>query len=135
AVLERGLKSGGNSAVVAAGPWRDVCVAAFEGADKPDPAQPESVTRFLKARLQPWQVMAAGKPATNTVTGYYEPLVHASRTRGGAFQWPLYAVPEDMLTIDLGSMYPELAGKRVRGKLDGRRVVPYDSRAEIEQPG
>src|SRR5690606_10921997 len=46
-------------------------------------------------------------------------------------QWPLYAVPNDLLTIDLGEVYPELAGKRVRGKLDGNRVVPYDTRAQI----
>src|SRR5690606_17415537 len=30
-----------------------------------------------------------------------------------------------------GALYPELAGKRIRGKLDGKRVVPYDTRAEI----
>src|SRR3546814_3974048 len=65
------------------------------------------------------------------VTGYYEPLVQASRTRGGDYQWPLYAPPDNLLTIDLGTVYPELAGKRVRGKLVGKRVVPYDTRAEI----
>jgi membrane-bound lytic murein transglycosylase A len=37
-----------------------------------------------------------------------------------------------LLTIDLGKVYPELAGKRVRGKLEGNRVVPYDSRASLE---
>jgi membrane-bound lytic murein transglycosylase A len=66
------------------------------------------------------------------VTGYYEPVVNGSRQRGGAFQWPLYAVPADLLTVDLGAVYPELAGKRVRGKLDGQRVVPYDTRAALE---
>jgi len=49
-----------------------------------------------------------------------------------AYQWPLYTVPADLLTIDLGRVYPELAGKRVRGKLEGKRVVPYDSRSAIE---
>ena len=44
-------------------------------------------------------------------------------------------MPADLLTIDLGSVYPELAGKRVRGKLDGKRVVPYDTRAAIEASG
>ena len=89
--------------------------------------------RFLQTYLQPWRLNAAdGKPATNTVTGYYEPLVRGSRRQGGAYQWPLYTVPADLLTIDLGSVYPELAGKRVRGKLDGKRVVPYDTRAAIE---
>ena len=59
-------------------------------------------------------------------------LVRGSRRQGGVYQWPLYAVPDDLLTIDLGAVYPELAGKRVRGKLVGKRVVPYDTRAAIE---
>lgn len=88
--------------------------------------------QFLHQHLQPWHLLdAAGRPADNTVTGYYEPLIHASRTRGGVYQWPLYAPPADLLTIDLGAVYPELAGKRIRGKLEGRRVVPYDTRAQI----
>src|SRR3546814_19906372 len=38
----------------------------------------------------------------------------------------------DVCSSDLlGTVYPELAGKRVRGKLVGKRVVPYDTRAEI----
>jgi len=72
-----------------------------------------------------------GLPASNIVTGYYEPLIHASRTREGVYQWPLYAVPNDLLIVDLGAVHPELSGKRVRGKLIGRRVVPYDTRADI----
>jgi membrane-bound lytic murein transglycosylase A len=73
-----------------------------------------------------------GKPDSNTVTGYYEPLVRGSKVRGGPHQWPLYTVPADLLTIDLGKVYPELAGKRIRGKLEGNRVVPYESRAALE---
>ncbi len=135
AVMERGLRPAGRGAIAAAGPWREVCLAAFDPSSKPDPEQADTVRQFLQTWLQPWQVMAAGKPAVNTVTGYYEPLVRASRKRSDSYQWPLYAVPQDMLTIDLGSVYPELAGKRVRGKLDGNRVVPYDTRAEITRPG
>ncbi len=41
-------------------------------------------------------------------------------------------MPEDLLVIDLGSLYPDLKGRRLRGRLDGRRVVPYWSRAEID---
>lgn len=136
AILERGLGvPGSGSPVVAARPWLDVCHAAFDPARAPDPQRPQSIQAFFEQYLQPWQVMDGKQPAENIVTGYYEPLVRASRRRHGKFQWPLYAVPDDMLVIDLGSLYPELAGKRVRGKLDGRRVIPYDTRAELEQNG
>jgi len=111
--------------------WQPVCAQAWalNQATAPDAAQ---VRRFLEQHLQPWRLLdAAGAPVHNTVTGYYEPLVHAAMTRYGAYQWPLYGVPHDLLHIDLGQVYPELAGKRVRGKLQGQRIVPYDTRAQI----
>ncbi|MGB6104092.1 MAG: murein transglycosylase A [Pusillimonas sp.] len=112
--------------------WQPVCAAAAQSGLTADTASAANVRQFLQTHLQPWRLLdAAGKPARNTVTGYYEPLVHASRSRQGEYQWPLYEAPDDLLTIDLGSVYPELAGKRIRGKLAGKRVVPYDTRAEI----
>ena len=111
--------------------WQPVCAAAADPAQAP--ADAAGVRQFLQAHLQPWRLNGAdNRPAANTVTGYYEPLVRGSRRQGGAYQWPLYAVPDDLLTIDLGAVSPELAGKRVRGKLVGKRVVPYDTRAAIE---
>lgn len=112
--------------------WQPVCAAAVQSGLTIDTATGPALRQFLQAQLQPWRLLdAAGKPAQNTVTGYYEPLVRASRKRQGEYQWPLYAAPADLLTIDLGTIYPELAGKRVRGKLAGKRVIPYDTRAEI----
>ncbi|CAJ50841.1 murein transglycosylase A [Bordetella avium] len=113
--------------------WQPVCAAAADPARAPAAGDGAAVRRFLQSYLQPWRLVGAdGRVASNTVTGYYEPLVRGSRERGGRHQWPLYGVPDDLLIIDLGAVYPDLAGKRVRGKLDGRRVVPYDTRAGIE---
>ena len=71
------------------------------------------------------------------ITGYYEPLLRGSRTRAGPFVVPLHRPPADLLTIDLSSLYPELASQRVRGRLlqtdKGPRVVPYWSRAELTE--
>jgi len=52
--------------------------------------------------------------------------------RSQRFNVPLYAPPDDLLTIDLTELYPELKGKRLRGRVEGRRVVPYWPRADIE---
>ena len=46
---------------------------------------------------------------------------------------PIYGVPDDLLVIDLVDLYPELKGMRLRGKLEGRRVVPYDTRGVIQK--
>jgi len=115
--------------------WQPVCAAAADLASKTKTTKidnPAAIRQFLQTHLQPWRVLTRdGAPASNTVTGYYEPLVRGARQRGGAYQWPLYAVPDDLLVIDLGALYPELAGKRIRGRLDGRRVIPYHSRAAL----
>jgi membrane-bound lytic murein transglycosylase A len=69
---------------------------------------------------------------TGLITGYYEPLLKGSRTKSSQYQYPLYRQPSDLVTVELGDVYPELKNKRVRGKLVGNKLVPYMSRAEIE---
>ncbi|NOL49294.1 murein transglycosylase A [Pelistega europaea] len=107
--------------------WYDVCQAvANMGMD----VDAVSAKQFLQQYLRPWAVVG-DNGSQGLVTGYYEPVVHGSRSQGGAYQWPMYAPPADLLTVDLGKLYPELVGKRVRGKVVGNKVVPYDTRAEI----
>ena len=65
------------------------------------------------------------------VTGYYEPLLRGSRRRSDKYSVPLYRVPDDLIVVDLASVYPELSTMRLRGKLEGRRIVPYPTRGEI----
>lgn len=65
------------------------------------------------------------------VTGYYEPLIQGSRSRDANNTTPVLGVPDDMLTIDLGEVFPDLKYRRLRGRLEGNRVVPYWDRAEI----
>ena len=78
-----------------------------------------------------------GSETRGRITGYYEPLLDGSRTRGAPYVVPLHKPPADLLTIDLGSLYPELATLRLRGRLlateRGPRVVPYWSRAELTE--
>jgi membrane-bound lytic murein transglycosylase A len=66
------------------------------------------------------------------ITGYYEPVLPGSRARTERFRHPLYGVPEDLVAVDLESVNPELKGLRLRGRLEGNRLVPYWSRGEIE---
>jgi len=87
---------------------------------------------FYQDRLTPYQVFNADGSEQGVITGYYEPLLKGSRFKGERFRYPLYGVPDDMLEIDLGDAYPQLKGQRLRGRLLGKRVVPYYKRAEID---
>lgn len=109
--------------------WTGVCQAAQQL-----PALPESddIRVFLETQFQAWQVSQSEGGTEGLVTGYYEPLLRGSRTRTSRYRYPLYGPPDDMLVVDLGAIYPELKSLRLRGRLQGNKVVPYWSRAEIE---
>ena len=108
--------------------WSDVCAAA--GAV--DPHAAAAVRGFFELHFTPWRVASSDGGETGLVTGYYEPLLAGAYARSATYTTPLYAEPDDLLTVDLATLYPELRGKRVRGRLDGRRVVPYWTRADID---
>ncbi len=93
-----------------------------------------AVRAFLQREFRPWRLVFTENGQTSReglITGYYEPVLRGARQRAGAYQWPLYAVPPDLVTVDLGALYPALQGERIRGRLEGRRVVPYPDRAQL----
>jgi membrane-bound lytic murein transglycosylase A len=111
--------------------WKRVCdlARAVDGKPGHDPR------RFFEQYLKPHAVVAGDGGSSGMITGYYEPLLKGSRTRSRAFEQPVRGVPDDLLTIDLSAVFPELKDKRVRGRLEGNKVVPYWSRAEIVARG
>jgi membrane-bound lytic murein transglycosylase A len=109
-------------------PWRDACARA-ESLGDPDRA---AVRAYFEANFVPYRVANGDGNTQGLVTGYYEPVLRGNRERGAPFVHPLYAPPDDLLIIDLASVAPDTRNLRLRGRLDGRRVVPYWSRAEIE---
>jgi membrane-bound lytic murein transglycosylase A len=108
--------------------WQTPCTAAasVNGSDS------VAVRAYFENNFSVYRISAAGGPDTGLVTGYYEPLLTGSRSATEKFRTPLYGVPDDLLIVDLAALYPELKDKRVRGRIDGRRVVPYWARADIE---
>ena len=108
--------------------WHAVCARTNELA-QPDNA---ALRAFFEESFAPYQVFNPDGSPQGLITGYYEPKLTGSRTRTARFRYPLYAAPEDLLTIDLGEVYPQLKDLRLRGRLQGRRIVPYYNRAEID---
>jgi len=109
--------------------WREPCTIARDVSA----SDVNAIRTFFEAFFLPYQVLNADGSEQGLVTGYYEPLLRGARKRGGPYQTPLYRVPDDLLTIDLAGAYPELKGMRLRGRLVGNTVIPYPTRAELEQ--
>ena len=109
--------------------WTEACNAA-RVIDADDGA---AIRTFFERYFVPNLIRAEDGSDTGLITGYYEPLLRGARKRGGEFQTPLYRVPEDLLTVDLATVYPSLKGMRLRGRLVGKKVIPYGTRAEIDR--
>lgn len=108
--------------------WLAVCGEAMSMA----PPDDKAARAFFEQRFQPYLATQEDGSADGLVTGYYEPLLKGDRVRTARARYPLYAAPDDLITVDLASVYPELKNLRLRGRLVGNKLVPYPTRKEIE---
>lgn len=108
--------------------WRAACRAA-----RKVPAGDDAAARaFFEAEFRPYA--AHGKAGeVGKMTGYYVQSARASRRRHGTYQHPLYARPDDLVSIDLTKFIKDARGRRIWGRLDGGAVVPYHTRGEIRR--
>ncbi|MCP4153829.1 MAG: murein transglycosylase, partial [bacterium] len=70
-------------------------------------------------------------------TGYYEARLQGSLTKKGAYQFPLYKKPGDLVRIDLSSfdIYKKYKGlpRVLKGRLTkNNKVLPYYNRDDID---
>ena len=108
--------------------WQPPCWAASRMTRHDD----TSLRKFFESWFRPYRVFNSDGTGKGMVTGYYEPLLLGSRTRSAKYRYPVYGVPGDLLTIEVDTLFPELAGERVRGRRKNGHVVPYYTRGEIE---
>ena len=108
--------------------WQTACTAA-KALNKPNK---QAVKAYFTQNFNVYSATNQDGVDTGLVTGYYEPLLKGSRSKSAQYPHPLYRQPSDLVTVDLGEIYPDLKYKRVRGKLLGNKLIPYSTRAEIE---
>lgn len=109
--------------------WEEICALA----DLMQKLDSVTLRQFFERHFVPYQVLNSDGGGDGLITGYYEPLLKGSRKPSKRYRYPLYTTPDELLIVDLGEVYPELKSLRLRGRLEGRRVVPYYSRSEIEK--
>ena len=109
--------------------WQSSCEIA-QAMPSPDVA---TIRSFFESRFQPWALTQPDGAREGTITGYYEPILKGSLSRSEKARYPVLGVPDDLLTVDFGDLYPELKKLRLRGRVEGNKVVPYFPRAEIRK--
>ncbi|MGE0045961.1 MAG: murein transglycosylase A [Hyphomonadaceae bacterium] len=111
--------------------WLPACSAA-------DSAAPGQERAFFEANFTPNMVVSQNGQAR--LTAYYEPSIQVSRTPAPGMTEALRPRPNDMITVDVAAFAQAYDSETLRGaprtltgRLEGDRVRPYPSRAEITQ--
>jgi membrane-bound lytic murein transglycosylase A len=115
----------------AGGPLVNACALASSVA----PGDEAAARRFFEGVFTAYALIAPDGVDSGLITGYYEPVLRGSRTKSAVYRYPVYGVPDDLVIVDLAAVTPEVRNLRLRGRLEGRRLVPYWSRAEIDSRG
>jgi membrane-bound lytic murein transglycosylase A len=109
--------------------WLPACNAA-------DAARPGGERAFFEANFVPYAI--SGGTAPGRLTGYFEPVIRASRTPAPGYSEPVLSKPADLVTVDLAGFAEAYDSEALRGlprqlngKLHGSEVRPYPSRAQI----
>jgi membrane-bound lytic murein transglycosylase A len=78
---------------------------------------------------------SAGSNGSGNVlfTGYYEPILSCRTVVDDVYRYPLYKRPDDIIEVDLSQFGNGFPKNKLFGRLDGKKVIPYFSREEIDQ--
>jgi len=93
---------------------------------------PEELKKYIRRHFEIFKASGSRGSGKVLFTGYYEPLFEAALEPDQTFKHPIYSPPEDMVRIDLGLFNPRYEKEYLTGRIDGRNVVPYYSRRQIE---
>ena len=93
----------------------------------------KEVIKYLYTHFDLYKAHNEDGSKKGLITGYYQPLLEGSRTQSRKYKIPLYAPPRDLITVDLSKVYPELKYKRLRGRVEGNKLIPYFTREEISK--
>lgn len=113
--------------------WQTACTIATQlNSQTVGKPSAEAAQAYFKQNFSVYKTTNVDGTDSGMITGYYEPILKGSHIKSAKYANPLYATPNDLVTVELDSLFPELKYKRVRGRLVGNKLVPYYTRAEIE---
>jgi membrane-bound lytic murein transglycosylase A len=89
--------------------------------------------KFIRANYLVYQSVGRDQEGEVLFTGYYEPHLNGRLQPDDEFRFPIYALPEDLIKIDLSAFDKKYAGESIVGRYTGETVVPYYDRREIDE--
>jgi membrane-bound lytic murein transglycosylase A len=95
----------------------------------------DELIRYIKNNYLVYATEGIDNPEPVLFTGYFEPVLQGSLNKDTEYQFPIYARPDDLTTIDLSLFSQQFKGETIVGRYIDQRVVPYYDRKEIEHQG
>lgn len=92
----------------------------------------ETINHFILKNYNVYASIGREKTGNVLFTGYYEPYLEGSLRPSSKFAIPIYSVPRDLVSVNLSLFSRELAGKKIGGRWNGKTLVPYHERSEID---
>lgn len=107
--------------------WQPACKAALSLVPEAKVAK-----RFFQKWFTPVEIYA-NQSLNGLFTGYYMPTIEGSYTKSAEYSVPIYEVPKDLVSIDLGLFIPHLKNRKIVGRLENNKLVPYYTREQINK--
>ncbi len=89
-------------------------------------------TTAIRREFNLYRASGRDGQGTTLFTGYYEPVLEARRHPVKGFTQPLYATPNDLISVDLSQFSSELPKRQIVGRVSGKKLIPYHERDAIE---
>jgi len=98
------------------------------------PRDTRGARQFFETYFEPHRVRVTAKAgdAAGFVTGYYEPVVEGALTPDADFSAPIFARPDDLVTLPQGENLASPDGPLQAAKATPGGLQPYPDRAAIE---
>ena len=111
-------------------PWRKVCEQAYLIGSSPSN---DEIINYYRNYFNLYQATNNDGSKEGLITGYYQPVLQGNWEKTKKYNIPLYSIPDDLITVNLSEIYPDLKYKRLRGRVEGNKLVPYFTRDEITE--
>lgn len=95
----------------------------------------DGMQKFIRSNFLVYRSVGRDNKGEVLFTGYYEPHLRGSLLRTETYRYPIYARPQDLISIDLSPFKKKYAGETIIARYANQQVLPYYDRSEIESGG
>ncbi|MFC1884029.1 murein transglycosylase A [Thermodesulfobacteriota bacterium] len=95
-------------------------------------SDPLQLEKDIKKHFRVYRATGRAGDSNVLFTGYFEPVFEGRLVQDDVYKYPIYAKPDDLLSINLSLFSNKYKGQRIFARIEGKEVFPYFSRYQIE---